>query len=140
LLLSMSLLLGAGGFGSSYFGLWSPQQTIGDLLDPTTEVVAPATVFVAIPQIEVAVSGTGGRRHLLVSAVIETDRDSEGKLSEMIPRLLDRMTGFLSAIDHRAYDKRGVLEIIKLELGARIATDLGDIPVHDLLITEFRFR
>jgi flagellar FliL protein len=50
------------------------------------------------------------------------------------------VTGFLSAVDHRAYDKRGVLEIIRAELATRIATDLGDIPFNDLLITEFRFR
>ena len=57
-----------------------------------------------------------------------------------MPRILDTFTGFLSGIDPAAYDKRGVLEIIRAELLARTRYVLGETAAKDLLITEFRFK
>ena len=45
-----------------------------------------------------------------------------------------------SGIDPAAYDKRGVLEIIRAELLARTRYVLGEDAIKDLLITEFRFK
>ena len=57
-----------------------------------------------------------------------------------MPRVSDAFTSFLSGIDPAAYDKRGVLEIIRAELLARTRYVLGEDAIKDLLITEFRFK
>ncbi len=57
-----------------------------------------------------------------------------------MPRVSDAFTTFLSDVDPSAYDKRGVLEIIRTELVGRTRLVLGDEAVKDLLITEFRFK
>lgn len=135
----LTVLCGAGGFALGYFGLWSPVETAQGMIGRAEHGVPTVPVYVALPQLEIAVAGSGGK-HLIFSAMIETQPAAEGRISPLMPRILDDVTGFLSAVDHRAYDKRGVLEIIRAELITRIAADLGDIPFNGLLITEFRFR
>ena len=61
-------------------------------------------------------------------------------LSIALMRVSDSFTTFLAGIDPAAYDKRGVLEVIRAELVTRARMVLGEAPVKDILITEFRFK
>lgn len=136
LALLLPVLLAGGGFASTYLGLWSPAA----LMAPKEEAPAvPAVIFVAVPPIELNIPGGSGR-HLVVSASIETDSAHQADVAHLMPRVLDAFTGFLSGIDPAAYDKRGVLEIIRAELVTRSRYVLGNEAVKDLLITEFRFK
>lgn len=136
LALLLPVLLAGGGFASTYLGLWSPAA----LLAPKEEAPAlPAVVFVPVPLIELNIPGGAGRS-LVVSASIETDSAYEAEVQHLMPRVSDAFTGFLSGIDAAAYDKRGVLEIIRAELLTRTRYVLGEKAVQGLLITEFRFR
>ena len=64
----------------------------------------------------------------------------QAQIAHLMPRILDAFTAFLSGIDPAAYDKRGVLEIIRAELLTRSRYVLGTDALKDLLITEFRFK
>lgn len=75
-----------------------------------------------------------------MSASIETDEGHAETVKLLMPRVLDIFTTFLSSVDPAAYSKRGVLEIIRAELITRTRYVLGEEPVRDLLITEFRFK
>lgn len=131
-----AVLLAGGGFASTYLGLWSPTA----LLAPKEETPAtPAVVFVPVPTIELAIPGGSGQS-LVVSASIETDGAHQADVAHLMPRVLDAFTAFLSGIDPAAYDKRGVLEIIRAELVTRSRYVLGNEAIKDLLITEFRFK
>lgn len=131
-----ALLLAGGGFASTYLGLWSPAA----LLAPKEEApVLPSVVFVTVPVIELNIPGGSGRS-LVLAASLETDGTHQAEVTHLMPRILDSFTGFLSGIDPAAYDKRGVLEIIRAELLARTRYVLGETAVKDLLITEFRFK
>ena len=131
-----ALLLGGGGFASTYLGLWSPTA----MLAPKKEApAAPTVIFVTVPTIELLIPGGSGRS-LILAASLETDSAHQAEVAHLMPRILDAFTGFLSGIDSAAYDKRGVLEIIRAELLARTRYVLGETAVKDLLITEFRFK
>lgn len=129
-------VLAGGGFASTYLGLWSPAA----LLAPQEEApVLPSVVFVTVPVIELNIPGGSGRS-LVLAASLETDSAHQAEVKHLMPRILDTFTGFLSGIDPAAYDKRGVLEIIRAELLTRSRYVLGTEAIKDLLITEFRFK
>ncbi|GGF53294.1 flagellar basal body protein FliL [Paracoccus acridae] len=129
-------VLAGGGFASTYLGLWSPAA----ILAPKEEAPAlPAVVFVPVPAIDLKIPGGSGQS-LVLSASIETDSAHQAQVAHLMPRVSDAFTSFLSGIDPAAYDKRGVLEIIRAELLTRSRYVLGTEAIKDLLITEFRFK
>lgn len=132
-----AVLLAAGGFGSTYLGLWSPSALLAARPEAASPV--PEAVFVAVPTIELAIPGGSGRS-VVLSASLETDSAHQAQVAHLMPRILDAFTAFLSGIDPAAYDKRGVLEIIRAELLTRSRYVLGTEALKDLLITEFRFK
>ena len=58
----------------------------------------------------------------------------------LIPRLLDSFNGFLTDIDPAAFEKRGILDIVRDELATRAVFVLGKEAFTDVLITEFRIQ
>ncbi len=141
LLLSLALagVLAAAGFGTVYFGIWSPRDMLSAPADTTATPALPPVVFVEVPVIEVPVPG-GRDRNLVLAVSIETDEAGRGTITHLLPRVSDSFTTFLTGIDPAAYDKRGVLEVIRTELVSRARMVLGEEPVKDILITEFRFK
>lgn len=132
------LALGGGGFASTFMGFWQPSQ----LLSPAREKAqdaAPVSAFVNIPTIEITMPGGRGRS-VVLAAAIETDMSQQDQILHLMPRVTDAFTTFLSGVDAAAYDKRGVLDIIRAELLSRSRRALGDEAVKDLLITEFRIK
>ena len=133
-----TLLLGGAGFASTYLNFWSPAALFSGSSE-AEHMAEPSVVFVDVPVIELHLPGRP-QRALILSASIESDARHEAEIQHLMPRVLDAFTSFLSGVDRDAYDKRGVLEIIRAELVTRTRYVLGDEPVKDLLITEFRVK
>lgn len=133
-----TMLLGGGGFASTYLGLWSPASLIAARA-ATDATSVPEVQFVDIPTIELHMPGSPART-LILSASVETDAAQVERVRHLMPRIRDAFNGFLSGVDRSAYDKRGVLEIIRAELLTRTRYVLGEDTAKDLLITEFRIR
>lgn len=133
---ALAVLLAGAGFASTYLGFWSPAALLGPAPAPKTAL--PENVFVAVPTIELPIAGAG--RSVILSASIETDDAYRGNVDYLMPRILDAFTTFLAGIDEAAFDKRGVLEIIRAELLTRARYVLGAEAAKDLLVTEFRFK
>lgn len=138
-LIALVLMLGAGGFASTYLGFWSPTALLSGGQAHPESGAASLVVFVDVPPVQLNIPGSRGRS-LLLAASIETDETHRAQIEHLMPRVLDAFTGFLSGVDPGAYDKRGVLEIIRAELVTRSRYVLGEAPVKDLLITEFLIR
>lgn len=136
--LALTAVAALGGFGAAYTGVWSAM----DLLSPAeakSHDEAPVAEFVAVPVIELTLQGAHAR-NLVLAAMIETTHEEVKSVEHLLPRVSDAFNGFLSGIDPVAFDKRGVLEIIRAELLNRTRAVLGDDTVSDLLITEFRLK
>ena len=130
------LLVSAAGFVSTYLGFWSltaifqkkPQATISQVVE-----------FVDVPTIVLTIPGPT-TRNLGIAVKIETTAEEKAQVTHLIPRVSDAFNTFLSSIDPSAFEKRGVLEIIRAELATRTEFILGEKAFKDILITEFRVQ
>lgn len=127
----------SAGLASTYMGLWSPGQLLSR--PQKAPVAEDAVVFVDIPTIVLLIPGRQGR-NLVLSAKIETLTKHQADVEYMIPRLLDSFNGFLAEIDASAYEKRGILDVIRSELMTRASYVIGPEKLKDVLITEFRIQ
>lgn len=134
--LLVAFLLGAAGFASTYLGIWSPRTL---LQTGERASAADRVVFIDIPTIEIAMPGGRGRS-VVMTVALESTAQERSKIEAQLPRIQDVMNGFLSEIDPSAYDKRGVLDILRAELMTRIGNVLDGARIADLLITEFRIK
>lgn len=131
----------AGGMGTTYLGLWSPMALLagGDTPQEHAAPAGPAVVFVDVPRIVLTIPGPRPKS-LALTALIEVEPASEPQARALMPRVTDAFNSFLSDIDPAAFERRGILEIIRLELATRARFVLGDAALRDLLITEFRIQ
>lgn len=127
----------SAGLASTYMGLWSPSQILSRPQQATAD--EDAVVFVDIPTIVLLIPGRQGR-NLVLSAKIETLTKHQADVEYMIPRILDSFNGFLVEIDASAYEKRGILDVIRSELMTRASYVIGPENLNDVLITEFRIQ
>ena len=77
---------------------------------------------------------------LIMTVKIETDQTHRAEVEHLVPRILDSFNSFLSNVDPYAFEKRGMLDIIRDELATRAAFVLGKDAFADILITEFRIQ
>lgn len=136
--LVLIVILTGAGFASTYLGFWSP---MGLLSSKKEEPVAaePTVEFVDIPQIVLTLAGP--RPRILVMTVkVETDQVHRAEVEHMTPRLLDSFNSFLADVDVSAFEKRGILDIVRDELATRAVFVLGKDAFTDILITEFRIQ
>lgn len=140
LMLALPLLLAGAGFGSSYLGFWSPLSLagLGDQV-PAAVPGAPATDFVDVPPINITLPDARPRQlHLVVKLEVAAGRAAE--VERLLPRVLDAFNTFVTGIAPEAFDRRGILEIMREELKTRVQLALQtDLPV-EVLIMEFALK
>ena len=127
----------AGG-ASGFFGIFSPLS----LLEKGEEkevAFAADYMFFDLPQIVLTLPGANTRT-LALSVKIETAPDNIAQLDFLQPRILDAFNGFLSEVDPLAFEKKGILEVVRNELATRLTFILGEGAFNDVLITEFRIQ
>lgn len=136
---ALTAILGGAGFATTYLGLWSPSQALSFSAEEAADHAVPAVEFVTVPTIDLPLPGSG-HHGVILGVMIETDHEHSKAVRHLTPRLSDAFNAFLSEIDPAAFDKRGVLEIVRAELLTRSRYVLGDAAISDLLITEFRLK
>lgn len=134
------VMLGAG-FGSTFMGFWSPMSLLkpADHAPAEDEAAAPVAQFVSLPQIVLTLPGPQ-MRTLVMAVQIETDPPHRADVEHLVPRLSDAFNSFLADIAPAAFEKRGILDIVRDELATRAVFVLGDKAFSDILITEFRIQ
>ncbi len=138
-LILVTAMLGAG-FASTFLGFWSPMALLKPKHEEQVETPAvPQVQFVDVPQIVLTLAGPQ-MRTLIMTIQIETDAAQKPAVEHLVPRLSDAFNGFLSDIDPVAFEKRGILDILRDELATRAVFVLGKDAFSDILITEFRIQ
>lgn len=136
LMMALPVLAALAGAASTYLGLWSPMTLIGGA-GPTAD--QPEAVFVPLPPINVTLPDTRPRL-LRLALTIETTAAGKAKVEYLQPRITDAFNGFLTGIAPAAFDRRGILEIVREELTTRARLAIGnDIPIK-VLVTEFALK
>lgn len=136
LLAGVVLIAGLGGFAASYLGFVSPSALLAS--EEKAEAHGPLPGYVDVPRIMLPLAGRN--RQLVLSIKLETTADHVAGITQQLPRILDSFNSFLSDIDPAAFDRRGVLEIVRAELQTRVDMLLGEPRVGNVLITEFAIQ
>ena len=139
LFVALALLIAGGGFASSYMGLWSPLAVAGLSGSTATQAETARTTFIDVPPINVTLPDARPRMlHLVVK--LEVDEPSAKETLRLLPRVLDAFNTFLTGIAPDAFERRGILEIIREELRTRVQIALeSQVPVG-VLIMEFGLK
>ncbi|MDO5704160.1 MAG: flagellar basal body-associated FliL family protein [Paracoccus sp. (in: a-proteobacteria)] len=132
-------VLGVGGFASTFLGVWSPSALFAPGEEKPQTEAAPQLVFIDVPRIRLSLAAEPPRV-LTLAAKIEAAPADRAQIEHLMPRVSDAFNTFLSDIDPKAFNKRGVLEIVRAELMTRSRYVLGDTAVKDVLITEFMLQ
>lgn len=130
------LCLGGGGFYAVYSGL---------ILAPSTEAAhdegkhgdTPEIAFVPIEPITISLGKAAENHHLRFTAQLEVAKERAGEVSELVPRILDVMNGYLRAVDLAELEDPDALVRLRSQMLRRIQIVTGEGRVRDLLVTEF---
>lgn len=136
LLAGAVLVAGLLGFAASFLGYVSPTAWMSG--EGAAKVRGPGPDYVDVPRIMLPLAGRN--RQLVLSIKLETTPEYAANIQQQMPRILDSFNSFLSDIDPAAFDRRGVLEIVRAELQTRVDMVLGAQPVENVLITEFAIQ
>lgn len=134
----LCLLAGAAGFVPTWLGLWSPGALIAGFSAPSGEA-GTQPGFIEVPPLTLSVPGPVPRR-VRLALTIEVQEKDRAAVTHLLPRVTDVAAGFLTGIAPEAYDRRGILEVIRAELATRIGQALAPHPINAILLTEFMFE
>lgn len=135
LVLVLCVFAGGAGFVPTWLGLWSPMALVGRI-STSSGAEAPLPGFIEVPPLTLSIPGPHPRR-VRVVLVLEVQERHRAAVTHLLPRVTDVATGFLSGIAPEAYDRRGILEVIRVELTTRIGQTLAPQPIDGVLLTEF---
>ena len=139
LLVPVLCIIAAGaGFVPAWLGLWSPLTLVESVTAPGEDRGA-ALGFIEMAPMTVSVPGPHPRR-VRLAITLEVQERNRVTVNHLLPRVTDVATGFLTGIAPEAYDRRGILEVIRAELNTRVAQALGPGKVESVLLTEFVFE
>ncbi len=138
LVVALCLVAGGAGFAPTFLGLWSPMALVEGISAPS-EARGSQPAFIEVAPMTLSIPGPRLRR-LRVAIVLEVREGDRAAVTRLLPRVTDAATGFLTGIAPEAYDRRGILEVIRAELTTRIGQALAPLPIENVLLTEFVFE
>lgn len=138
LTVAMLLALAGAGFATTFLGYLDP-ITLMKKEKVEGADKAPAFVFIDVPQIVLTLAGQRPRT-LVLSTKIEANASQAEDIEYLLPRISDSFNLFLSEVDPIAFERRGILDIVRSELATRLSYILGPDSFRELLITEFRIQ
>lgn len=130
------LALGGGGFYAVYSGL---------ILAPASETKPkeaeaanmPEVAFVPVPSVTISLGKAADNHHLRFTAQLEVNKDKEIEVTDLVPRILDVLNGYLRAIAVSELEDPDALVRLRSQMLRRIQIVTGEGHVRDLLVTEF---
>ncbi len=132
--LFLALLLGGGGFYATFSGMILGAQGAAAHGDAAA---LPDIAFVPIDPVVVSLGQTAQNRHLKFTSQIEVETVYAAEVTLLLPRILDVLNSYLSAVDPTALEGQAAIVRIRAQLLRRIQMVTGEGRVRDLLITEF---
>lgn len=138
LLIGLVLFLGLGGGG--FYAVYS-----GMILAPASEAHpkeaaqgdAPEIAFVPITPVTISLGKAAENHHLRFTAQLEVAKDKASEVTNLVPRILDVINGYLRAVALAELEDPDALVRLRSQMLRRIQIVTGEGRVRDLLVTEF---
>ena len=140
--LALAVVLGGGGFYTSYSGLIGGGTAPGEAAgagphDGHGASAHSAVAFVPIEPILVSLPGGDAPRHLRFRAELETAPGQQEAVAEIMPRILDVLNSYLRAVSTEDLERPTALIRLRAQMLRRVRLVAGDREIRDLLVTEF---
>lgn len=137
--LVLALCLAAGGFYAVWSGmLFSDSDQEHAQNEETVEPgVLPDITFVPIQPIIINVGPSSATQYLRFQAQLEVWRGYEQDVTNLLPRIVDVLNGYLRAVETSDLERRSALVQMRGQMLRRIQVVTGEGRVRDLLIMEF---
>lgn len=131
--MALALALGAGGFLAVQSGLLFS----GFSALRATDTEARDVTFLPLDPITITLQDGDGTRHLRFAASLEVERSAMNAVARLMPRILDVLNSYLSALEPETLTAPGTLLRLRAQMLRRVRIVAGEDDVRDLLITEF---
>lgn len=131
-----ALVLGAGGFATTYLSL-IPEALKEEASQATAVAPLGDLAFVTLDPLTISLGPHAEARHLRFVAVIEAPKAEAATLQNFMPRIMDVLNGYLRAVDIDVLEDPAMLQRLKAQMLRRIQIVTGEGRVNDLLISEF---
>ncbi|WP_176556134.1 flagellar basal body-associated FliL family protein [Rubellimicrobium rubrum] len=137
--LVLAIIGGAGGFLAVRMGLLggsAHEEPVEHLEKAALPALTPAA-FVALPPLVVNLPGQGERRFLRFSGQLEVKPEHVNEVTELTPRVVDVLNGYLRALEPREIEDPAALMRMRAQMLRRVQVVAGGDRVRDLLVMEF---
>lgn len=134
----LALLGGGGGFMAVQMGLigGAPQEEAKE--DPVEEAEdLPALAFVPMETLVINLPRDAQAKHLLFTAQLEVEPAYQAEVTELLPRVVDVLNGYLRSVDLTELESPTALIRLRAQMLRRVQVVVGDGRVKDILIMEF---
>lgn len=138
--LLLALIAGGGGFYATYSGMLLGADTPNARTEEMSQeelTQLPDVVFVPLQPLVINVGTNGADRFLRFQAQLEVLPTAEQEVTEMLPRIIDVLNGYLRAVEIGELQERAALVKLRAQMLRRIQVVTGHGRVRDLLIMEF---
>ncbi|MGJ8582746.1 MAG: flagellar basal body-associated FliL family protein [Marinosulfonomonas sp.] len=135
--LVLAVILAAGGFYAVWSGLILADHAETEPTEELALAPLPDVAFVPIQPIIINLGESRDNQYLRFQAQLEVRKSAEQEITELIPRIVDVLNGYLRAIKPSELEKRTALIRMRAQMLRRIQVVTGEGRVRDLLIMEF---
>ena len=141
--LILALLGGGGGYMAVQMGLIGGSESASDEhgdehTDESEEAEAlPALAFVPLETLVINLPQRARAQHLLFTAQLEVDPTYTQEVTDLIPRIVDVLNGYLRAVDLSELEDPTSLIRLRAQMLRRVQVVVGEGRVRDILIMEF---
>lgn len=140
--LSLALILGGGGFYAVYSGMiLSPEGENIHAENASEEEMEklplPAMAFIPLQPLVINLTSSSGTRYLKFNAQLEVEPDSVTEVTELLPRVVDVLNGYLRAVSIEELERPSALIRLRAQMLRRVQIVTGEGRVRDLLVMEF---
>lgn len=135
--LVLAILGSGGGFLAVQAGL------IGETRDDADEDVTkmaeelPVLAFVPMETLVINLPQNAQAKHLLFTAQLEVEPAYSQEVTDLLPRVVDVLNGYLRAVDIAELENPTALIRLRAQMLRRVQVVVGEGRVKDILIMEF---
>ncbi len=138
----LAVLGGGGGYWAVTMGPFAPEIATaeqGAESDTDTPVSLPpvAVAFVPLETLVISLGPEQAARHLMFTAELEVDPAHLAEVTQLGPRVLDVLNGYLRVISMTELSDPTSLARLRAQMLRRIQIVTGPGKVQDLLVTQF---
>lgn len=138
----LAILGGGGGFWAVRMGPFASGQSLaatGSESEIAQESPLPpiTAAFVPLETLVISLGPEQSARHLMFSAELEVDPAYLAEVTQLSPRVLDVLNGYLRVISVAELSDPTSLARLRAQMLRRIQTVTGAGKVQDLLVTQF---